>query len=172
MRILRSLSIKHKLTLIIMLTSGVALLLACAALITYEVYVQSDLREFNSRLEGYLTIVAATWVVSLLVALLLSGRLRLVISEPIWHLAQTVKAVSAEKNYSLRAARRSDDELGLLIDGFNEMLEQIHRRDEQLWQHRQRLEEEVAALVAWLASTECSFSTGAVYDLSGGRATY
>jgi 3-oxoacyl-[acyl-carrier protein] reductase len=31
---------------------------------------------------------------------------------------------------------------------------------------------EVAALVAWLASDECSFSTGAVYDISGGRATY
>jgi 3-oxoacyl-[acyl-carrier protein] reductase len=32
--------------------------------------------------------------------------------------------------------------------------------------------EEAAALVAWLASRECSFSTGAVYDLTGGRATY
>jgi len=32
--------------------------------------------------------------------------------------------------------------------------------------------EEVAALVTWLVSDECSFSTGAVYDLSGGRATY
>jgi 3-oxoacyl-[acyl-carrier protein] reductase len=32
--------------------------------------------------------------------------------------------------------------------------------------------EEVAALAVWLASEECSFSTGAVYDLSGGRATY
>ncbi|HZP35065.1 MAG TPA: SDR family NAD(P)-dependent oxidoreductase [Methylomirabilota bacterium] len=32
--------------------------------------------------------------------------------------------------------------------------------------------EEVAALVSWLASEECTFSTGAVYDLSGGRATY
>jgi 3-oxoacyl-[acyl-carrier protein] reductase len=32
--------------------------------------------------------------------------------------------------------------------------------------------EEMAALVAWLASDDCSFSTGAVYDLSGGRATY
>lgn len=31
---------------------------------------------------------------------------------------------------------------------------------------------EVAALVAWLASDECTFSTGAVFDLSGGRATY
>ena len=32
--------------------------------------------------------------------------------------------------------------------------------------------EEIAALVAWLASEECSFSTGAVFDASGGRATY
>jgi 3-oxoacyl-[acyl-carrier protein] reductase len=32
--------------------------------------------------------------------------------------------------------------------------------------------DEAAAMVAWLASQECSFSTGAVFDLSGGRATY
>jgi NAD(P)-dependent dehydrogenase (short-subunit alcohol dehydrogenase family) len=32
--------------------------------------------------------------------------------------------------------------------------------------------EEIAALVCWLASAECSFSTGAVFDISGGRATY
>ena len=32
--------------------------------------------------------------------------------------------------------------------------------------------DEVAELVAWLASDRCSFSTGAVYDISGGRATY
>jgi 3-oxoacyl-[acyl-carrier protein] reductase len=32
--------------------------------------------------------------------------------------------------------------------------------------------DEVAALVCWLASEECSFSTGATYDISGGRAVY
>jgi 3-oxoacyl-[acyl-carrier protein] reductase len=32
--------------------------------------------------------------------------------------------------------------------------------------------EEIAALVAWLCTAECSFSTGAVFDLSGGRATF
>jgi NAD(P)-dependent dehydrogenase (short-subunit alcohol dehydrogenase family) len=31
---------------------------------------------------------------------------------------------------------------------------------------------EIAAMVAWLASEECSFSTGGVFDISGGRATY
>jgi NAD(P)-dependent dehydrogenase (short-subunit alcohol dehydrogenase family) len=34
------------------------------------------------------------------------------------------------------------------------------------------LVEEIAALVAWLACEECSFSTGGVFDISGGRATY
>jgi 3-oxoacyl-[acyl-carrier protein] reductase len=34
------------------------------------------------------------------------------------------------------------------------------------------LKEEAAALVAWLCSADCSFSTEAVFDLSGGRATY
>jgi 3-oxoacyl-[acyl-carrier protein] reductase len=32
--------------------------------------------------------------------------------------------------------------------------------------------EEIAAMVAWLCTEECSFTTGAVFDLSGGRATY
>ena len=32
--------------------------------------------------------------------------------------------------------------------------------------------EEIAAMVAWLCTDECSFTTGAVFDLSGGRATY
>ena len=34
------------------------------------------------------------------------------------------------------------------------------------------LPQEIAAMVAWLCSEDCSFSTGAVFDLSGGRATY
>ena len=36
----------------------------------------------------------------------------------------------------------------------------------------QELVEELAAMVAWLASEDCAFSTGAVFDISGGRATY
>jgi NAD(P)-dependent dehydrogenase (short-subunit alcohol dehydrogenase family) len=31
---------------------------------------------------------------------------------------------------------------------------------------------EIAAMICWLASEECSFTTGAVFDISGGRATY
>ena len=41
-----------------------------------------------------------------------------------------------------------------------------------LWVDSNAVKKEIAALVCWLASEECSFTTGAVFDVSGGRATY
>ena len=80
---------------------------------------------------------------SLLVALLISSRLQRLISGPIVHLAETARAVSMEKDYSIRAARRGQDETGLLIDGFNEMLAQIEARDEQLQERNNSLQAEI-----------------------------
>jgi NAD(P)-dependent dehydrogenase (short-subunit alcohol dehydrogenase family) len=50
--------------------------------------------------------------------------------------------------------------------------EQIKYMIERIPMGRTLEVEEVANLVAWMASSECSFSTGAVFDISGGRATY
>ena len=50
--------------------------------------------------------------------------------------------------------------------------EQIQYMVERIPMGRTGEIEEVANLVSWLASSECSFSTGAVFDISGGRATY
>jgi 2-dehydro-3-deoxy-L-rhamnonate dehydrogenase (NAD+) len=50
--------------------------------------------------------------------------------------------------------------------------EHVHYMTERIPMKRLGHPEEVAALIAFLASEECSFSTGAVFDLSGGRATY
>src|SRR5207247_2357013 len=52
-------------------------------------------------------------------------------------------AVAEERNYSLRAVKQSEDELGLLIDGFNAMLEQIQQRDAALREARDELEKRV-----------------------------
>ena len=57
-----------------------------------------------------------------------------------------------------------------LLDQFTR--EQIEYLAERIPMGRLGEADEVAALVGWLASAECSFSTGAVFDLSGGRATY
>jgi len=62
---------------------------------------------------------------------------------------------------------------GVKTEIFNQISEQhIHFMLERIPMGRFGETEEVAALITWLASDECSFSTGAVYDLSGGRATY
>jgi 2-dehydro-3-deoxy-L-rhamnonate dehydrogenase (NAD+) len=56
---------------------------------------------------------------------------------------------------------------------FDQMTEQhINFMLSKIPKNRFVLVEELAALVAWLSSEDCSFSTGAVFDISGGRATY
>ncbi len=107
------------------------------------VYLQSDLAEITSRMNRFLGIVAIVMAASSFVAFVLSSRLQHVISGPIMRLAQTARIVSLEKNYSLRAVKYGQDELGLLIDGFNEMLTQIQERDVALQQAHDELEERV-----------------------------
>src|SRR5260221_11051463 len=65
-------------------------------------------------------------------------------SGPIVNLAHTMRRVSTEQDYSLRVERNSEDEIGSLIDGFNQMLGQIRHRDSRLGKYRQFLEQQVA----------------------------
>ena len=102
------------------------------------VYIRSDMQELYSRLNRYAIIVVIIMIASSLVALLLSHKLRRVISEPVVELAQMMGVVSINKNYSIRALKHSEDEIGLLIDGFNEMLAQIQRRDGALRESEER----------------------------------
>src|SRR2546427_6530169 len=88
--------------------------------------------------------------VSTLVAFLLSSKLQHVITDPIVHLVQTARQVSSEKNYSVRAEKHNEDELGVLIESFNEMLAQIQNRDVALDRHREQLEVQVASRTAEL----------------------
>ena len=57
-----------------------------------------------------------------------------------------------------------------ILDGITE--EHVGYMVERIPMGRIGTADEVAALVCWLASEECSFSTGATYDISGGRAVY
>ena len=103
-------------------------------------YLKSDLRELHDRFVRYAAMILLFMVASLAVTLFLSTLLQRIISRPIFHLASTVKAVSSEKNYSLRANKEGNDELGHLIEGFNEMLGQIQQRDSELQQAHDKLE--------------------------------
>ncbi len=80
---------------------------------------------------------------SFLASLLLASQLQRVISKPILQLLDTAKAITEKQNYSARAQKTSDDELGVLIDGFNAMLDQIQERDSALQKIQNELERRV-----------------------------
>jgi two-component system sensor histidine kinase/response regulator len=81
---------------------------------------------------------------AILISYWLAARLQKQISAPIVNLAQTMQRVSTEEDYTLRVERSSEDEIGSLIDGFNQMLGQIRHRDSRLEKYRQFLEQQVA----------------------------
>ena len=104
------------------------------------VFLQSDLQEMHERFVRYAEMILLFMLASWVVTLLLSAMLQRVISRPVSHLAETAKAVSNGKNYSIRAAKHGSDELGQLIDSFNEMLGQIQQRDSALQRAHDELE--------------------------------
>jgi len=111
--------------------------------------LESDLEQLHTRLRSYAGIVALVLLGSLLFTLALSSRLQRLISKPILSLADTVKRITAEKNYTVRAERQTEDEIGLLTDGFNQMLAGIEQRDASLRAEigeRKRAEEQLRDL--------------------------
>jgi signal transduction histidine kinase/CheY-like chemotaxis protein len=105
------------------------------------VYVRSDLTEIQSRVKRYSLIVSVIMLASSLVAFLISSRLQQLISGPILHLAKVEQSVREKNDYSIRARKENDDELGFLIDGFNEMLDEIQKRDAEITVAKDRAEE-------------------------------
>lgn len=107
------------------------------------VAIQASTQQMYSRITSFSIVVLIVLVASFLVTLLLSTLVQSVISGPILRLARVAGVVSAEKDYSMRMPNQSQDELGVLISGFNDMLEQIEQRDVALQEAHDQLEERV-----------------------------
>ena len=97
-----------------------------------------DMGETAERLELYGSTVFAVLLASSLLALLLSSQLREVIEIPISQLVRATTSVSETGDYSTRAKKISGDELGVLVDRFNEMLARIQSREDDLNRERER----------------------------------
>ena len=107
------------------------------------VYLKSDLGEIREQMERYAAFFIWFILATAGITYFLSKRLQKSISDPIVQLAKTARTVSAEKNYSLRAAKQGRAELGELTDNFNEMLAQIQQRDVILHKINDNLEKRV-----------------------------
>ena len=103
-------------------------------------YSLADIRAQTTRLWRLLaltmlgTATAAAWI---------AWRLQPIISTPLMALAEATRAVTRDRNYAIRAPRFGDDEVGELVDRFNEMLADLQQRDLDLAQHRELLERTV-----------------------------
>ena len=116
------------------------------------VCLRSDLRPMYVMLKRNTCIIIAVLLFASLVAYLMSTKLQKVISSPILSLADVAKVISEKKDYSNRALKHSNDEVGSLIDAFNEMLEQVQQRDFELVDAKVKLEMRVRERTAELST--------------------
>jgi PAS domain S-box-containing protein len=95
-------------------------------------YLRSSLRDLYEQLWRYSGIVAAVLAGSLATAYVLSAFLGRRISDPILALTRAAQAVSQRGDYSVRAAKLTDDEIGALTESFNQMLSEIQKNQRDL----------------------------------------
>lgn len=132
------------------------------------IFISANMDYVNSQIQRYfymmLTALGIISVVSLLVAMVLQKA----VTDPISELAETATSIANERDFSLRANKNSDDEIGQMVDAFNAMLAAIEQRDQELRAHKSELESKVEERTAELkaANQELeAFSYSVSHDL-------
>jgi signal transduction histidine kinase/CheY-like chemotaxis protein len=108
-----------------------------------SLYIRSTMADRFVRLSRHLGIAAVVFLVTLLLAIVLSTKLQRIVSGPIVNLAETAGRISHVKDYSMRAKMTGGGEVAELIERFNEMLSEIQRRDAALQSAHDDLEDRV-----------------------------
>ncbi|MCP5196150.1 MAG: response regulator [Gammaproteobacteria bacterium] len=109
------------------------------------VEIYSDVRQLTESLYRYYWIIAGLLMASLVLAAMLASVFQRMISGPILRLRSAMDEITHTRDYAVRVARGGGEDLDALVDGFNDMLAQIQRRDAELAHYSQGLEAEVAA---------------------------
>ncbi|WP_287125921.1 ATP-binding protein [Desulfobacter sp.] len=92
-------------------------------------FLQAGMEELYRLLVEWVGYLALAAFAGMVFAGVMAGRLQRIFTVPVIRLTQAVRQISEEKDYSLRVARDTEDELGELAAGFNRMLEKIEERD-------------------------------------------
>lgn len=106
--------------------------------------IHSDLQRFYARIGAYGIGLVIAIAASLFIAFVMLSKLQKEVTEPILDLVELTRVVSTKEDYSVRAVSASKDEIGSLVQGFNDMLTQIQWRDTELEMHRKHLLELVS----------------------------
>ena len=104
-----------------------------------HIYLSGTLSPLNRKIREANTFMITLIGVLMIFSFILAIKLQNLISQPILKLAQVTQHISNEADFSMRVKKKGSDELGLLYDGFNTMMEQLHQRELE----RDRAEEEI-----------------------------
>ena len=118
-----------------------------------SVSIRGDL-ELHSRVASYLLLMVAALSIPAVIAALVYAKVLRILIDPILKLTGTARLVSVSKTYSIRAASGPHDEVGELIEAFNEMLGEIETRERLVARHRDHLEDVVAERTAELKTAK------------------
>jgi signal transduction histidine kinase/DNA-binding response OmpR family regulator len=120
-----------------------------------SILVDYDLEEIWRRVWQNCASVGGVLVISWGIAFLVASWLQRYISKPILGLAQVANVISEKRDYSVRAVRQTDDEIGFLINCFNGMLEQMEKHERALREINDQLaKSETRALAATEAKSQ------------------
>lgn len=108
------------------------------------VFIESDLQELYAEMADRMAVVVVTLAGVFAIVWLLLSKLLKTITGPLLELAGVMRLITENKTYTARARNLGGDEIGALAAGFNDMLEQIQKRDEELDAHRKGLEQLVS----------------------------
>jgi two-component system, sensor histidine kinase len=106
-------------------------------------HLEDNLNRLHAFLNSFYLITGLIVLFTLLAGLYVSTRLQRIFSVPLLNLMQAMRAVTQEKNFTTRVLKTNNDEFGQLLDVYNEMLDEIHNRDELLEWQRQTLKAQV-----------------------------
>ncbi len=97
-----------------------------------SVFIRASMRELDVLWHNFLGITVLIALFTLIVTLFVASRLQRLVSGPLEHLTDTVQQIGAKKDYSLRATQESNDEVGVLVRAFNDVLGTIETRNQVL----------------------------------------
>ena len=108
-----------------------------------KLHIQASLDELSQHINNFAITAFLVLGVTVVVVLLISNFLQKRITSPLIHLTETVSQITEEKNYQLRAKRISQDEIGKLVEAFNDMLFTIEAQNSEIMAVNENLEKTV-----------------------------